>query len=524
KAETTEIVKSFAKDFATASDGVREAVAGRKELLENYSALTPEQKKAMEEDLKQLDQWDAEVEALLKKRKNGTLTNEDQARLQEILSARAELEIKYSVDPGDGYDQIITKMQAALERGKNSGNVDSTLLGDTMRALAEGRKAYMEALNQSYDAEYAQISLIEDESSRMAALAALNEEYQAKRARGQEEYSKAVQEAGKDVWENSDQLAEQIANIDKLAEMVGEFNGIEPGAWVDPSQIEALNEFVQGMSEADLAGMLALIEQMKDAGMSDEDLKSLGIDYDDIKGKLEAIRDVAQSVEGLEPVSELIGTALPEEVTRVLVGLDLTQATTDWETFASGGSLTPISAAVEITGDVDVTGLAVTGTPTGTVTVTGELAPVIKTKEGLAYKVADFKVGVNGELDEITLENGKTYEITGYKVGVDGQLQSVTTKSGETYEVAGFSVPVNGSLKKTITAEDGVAYEVAGFTVDVDGKLKAVTTKDGVTYEIAGYSIGVDGKLQTVTTEDGKTYAIDGFEVDVNGRLAELVA
>ena len=205
---------------------MREAIEGQKDLLSGYEALTPEQLAAMQSDLDQLDAWDKEVEELLTKRKNGYLTDDEQTRLQEILNAKAELEIKYSLDAGSGYEQIITGMHAALERAGNGGHMNDTFLGDTMNALAEGRRAYMDALNQSYDAEYAQIQLIEDETARMTALEQLNEQYRTKRAEGEEEYAAAVREAGKTVWENSD-MSYQIAAIDELAALIGSFEEID---------------------------------------------------------------------------------------------------------------------------------------------------------------------------------------------------------------------------------------------------------------------------------------------------------
>ena len=485
KAETTEIVKSFAEEFSKGSEGVREAIAGQKDLLEGYEALTPEQQAAMQADLEQLDAWDKEVEALLKKRKNGYLTDEEQARLQEILTARAQLEVKYSLDAGDGYDQIITGMNAAIERAKNGGSMDSTFLGDTMNALAEGRKAYMEALNGSYDAEYAQIQLIEDETARMAALDALNERYREKRAQGEEEYAAAVREAGKTVWENTD-MSDQIATIDELAALIGSFEDIDLDGFMDPTQLQEIAKYAEQLSEADLASTLTMIEQLKAAGVSDEELAEMGINYQDILEKLTAIRDVANSTEGLEGLGAMIGEALPEEIQRLMIGLDMTQAEADWAGFAEGKTLTP-TVDLTNTGPIDLTGSikqlemapGVTFTADGDGNITS-----VTTADGIT-----FTADGDGHITSITKADGLTFNLDG-----DGQVTSVTTVDGLT-----FSLDGDGSVTSVTTAE-GLA-----FSVDGDGNVTGITTAEGLSFEVDG-----DGNVTSIVTKEGLTFSADG--------------
>ena len=56
--------------------------------------------------LKQLDAYDKEVQALLKKRQNGKLSEKDQARLQEIVTQRVQIKLEYALGESGGYEQI----------------------------------------------------------------------------------------------------------------------------------------------------------------------------------------------------------------------------------------------------------------------------------------------------------------------------------------------------------------------------------------------------------------------------------
>lgn len=339
KAETGEIVKEFTDGFTGISDGIREKITAQGDLLRGYDALTPEVKATMDADLSQLDAWDREISTLLQKRQNGYLSDGDQERLNEIVQARAEIEVRYLLGDGSGYDDIITQMQAELARLELEDAVDPTLFGDVLTALADGRKAYMDALKDSYDAEYAQINAIGDETAKTAALMALNERYNAQRLEGEEAYAEAIRQAGAQAWQEGG-YTEQIGQIEELAKLLASTDGLD---------FEGIQNLVSGMDEGQMTSMLALVEQLKRAGMSDDELGSLGINYEALLGTITAIRDAAADIEGLDGVADIFGTALPEEVQRILIGLDMTQAAEDWAAFVEGASLTevPLSIALD---------------------------------------------------------------------------------------------------------------------------------------------------------------------------------
>ena len=330
--ETDAQVEQFVGAFTEASDAIREKIQSQSNTAEAYGVtLSADAKAKMEEDLAKLDAYDAEIEALLNKRQGGFLTEEEQARLNDVIQLRAELELEYS--GGDGYDQIITNMQAEVARLQASGETDATVFGDTLNALAQGREAYNQALAESYNAEYAQISAIDDEAARLAALEELNTRYNQKRLEGEQAYQQAVREAGSQTWEaNAEGFDAQVNIIKELGKALGNIDEIDFSDKNNP-----ISTLTESLDEGQLASMLALIEQLKASGMSDDEIfAETGVNATELLSTIQQIRDTASEIEGLESLSEMFGESLPEEVTDILIGLDMTQAAADWEAFMEG--------------------------------------------------------------------------------------------------------------------------------------------------------------------------------------------
>lgn len=329
EAETNAQVDQFVSSFVGASDSIREQIEARGSLLEGLGVMDESTKAQMDSDLAQLEAWDAEIEALLNKRQNGLLTEEEQARLEEVIKLRAELEIDYASADTSGFDQIITNMQAEVARMNASGEIDATVYGDTLNALAQGQQAYNDALNESYNAQYAQIQSIQDAATREAALAALNEQYNQQRLEGERAYQQAVQDAGTAAMEaNKEGFSEQYAQIQEIAAAIGDIDGID---------LTALESLTAGLDEGTLASMVALIQQLQSSGLSNEEIfEQTGIDAANLLSLIQQIRDTSAEVEGLDGINQMFGEALPSEVTDILIGLDMTQAAADWEAFMEG--------------------------------------------------------------------------------------------------------------------------------------------------------------------------------------------
>ena len=528
KGETDEIVKSFVDGFTSGSDDVRDAITAQRDMLDGYGALTPEMQATMDDDLAQLDAWDQEVADLLKKRKNGFLTDEEQARLQELIDKRGEIEVKYSMDTDNGYDQIVTGMRAALERGDKVGYSDPTLIGDTLTALANGRKAYNDSLDESYDKEYATIQAIQDETARQTALDALNEKYQSRRAQGEEEYRQALSEVASEAGRELD-YGGTVGGIYQVAEALGDLENVD---------IEDIKNITEGWDEAQLAGMLTLIEQLRDSGMSNTDIEeTLGLDKGQVDGlynTLTQIRDIANGTEGLDGLGKLVGEALPDEIQRLAVGLDLTQAAADWEAFANGGSL-KLSPTMD-TSTIDLTALeSLTGTVTaihqgasvtvdlstldalnGTVTViddAGNRTTVsISSLEGLTGTVTAVTQGQNVTVDLSTLDalNGTVTVINDAGEATTVSLAALSGLSGTVtgiYEGSAVTVDLgtldalNGTV--TVISDDGTKTTVSlasltGLTGTVTGYQEGET----VTFDATKLS-QLDGTVTSITLGDG---------------------
>lgn len=329
EAETNAQVDQFVSAFVDASDSIREQIEARGNLLEGLGVMDDTTKEQMGSDLAQLEEWDAEIEALLNKRQSGFLSDEEQARLEEVIKLRAELELDYTSADTSGFDQIITNMQAEVARMNASGEIDATVYGDALNALAQGQQAYNDALNASYNAQYAQIQSIQDAATRESALAALNAQYNQQRLEGERAYQQAVQDAGTAAMEaNKGSFSEQYAQIQEIAAAISDIDGID---------LTALESLTAGLDEGTLASMVTLIQQLQSSGMSNEEIfAQTGVEAANLLSLIQQIRDTSAEVEGLEGLNQMFGEALPSEVTDVLIGLDMTQAAADWEAFMEG--------------------------------------------------------------------------------------------------------------------------------------------------------------------------------------------
>lgn len=423
--ETDEIVSDFSDSFAKASDGVRDKIKGRENLLEGLGTMDETTRVQMEADLAQLDAWDAEINTLLKKRQNSLLSPEDQERLDEVIKLRAELELEYGDSSVDGYDKILEGMQADIDRMLARGqgdNADPTLYADTLNALADGRQAYNDALDASYDAQHAQIMAIEDETQRIAALSALNEQYNAQRLEGEEAYQQAVAQAAEQAWSATDMDA-QLTALDELAALLGSGD-------IDPTK---LAEWTSKLDEGKMASMVTLAEQLAATG-DPEAVQNL----EDIRSKIQQIAEIAGSSD-LEGLSTIFGAALPEEVMRVLVELDMDGATETWDNWVAGKD-----------------------TLTTTNTVNIQLNP-------LEQAEIDSWESVNSSL-ELTGPMAKV----GVTLGSDWQSELETAlKNGalQVYGTDGLPIPVTPEVVAALDGNDIIA-------LDADGTYHVIITPE----------------------------------------------
>ena len=511
--ESDEIVKSFVDSFTGDSDSVRDAIEKRSEMLDGLGALSPEAQTKMQGDLAQLDAWDKEIEELLKKRQNGFLTDEEQDRLNEVIKLRAELELEYSGGSTEGYEGVVQGLQAEISRTLASGGeIDMSVYGDALNALAEGRQAYNDSLDQSYDAQYAEIMAIEDEATRTEALAALNEQYNQQRLEGEKEYQEAVKQVATDALTTgleSGGFQEQIDLIDQISEALASGDTVK------------LAELTEGLDEGTLTSLLSVVSQLKESGTTDSEFAAMGIDADDLLSKIQQIRDVASELEGGEGLAQIFGEALPEEVQRIMVGLDTTQAETDWTNFMAGKdvfdttcdiTLNPLdetavaewedaNSGVELTGPAAKVGVGLganwetdvqTALDKGMLTITSNGVDIPVTPEAVAQITANDLV--------LTEEDGTIHVIITPEVGTTQAVDQSTQQMNKNPLEGTIASFMGGSTQDSVNQIANLTSAAAEYRNEVD-QLKdsgEVWNENGVSIsELEMQAQALDGEVVT---------------------------
>ena len=184
--ETDEIVQEWADGFTDDTDEVRELIDARSQELGNYS-FTAGMQEAMQEDLDTLDEIDAKVVELLKKRQNGELTFDDRVSLGLLSEKRRGILEKYTEGSEDGYASIINQSMAQLSRGMGSQDIWT----EGFTAMSEAAVEAQTSLNALYDQQYALIMGNKDlsQAEKDAALGELQTWYNAEQGQLMAEYA-----------------------------------------------------------------------------------------------------------------------------------------------------------------------------------------------------------------------------------------------------------------------------------------------------------------------------------------------
>ena len=144
--ESNEIVAHWTDSFKTLTASTRDELTALKETADKNGYTSVSQ--GLAADIQTLDQMDAEITRLLKKRQNGFFSEKDQIRLQELIDTREAIEVKYRLTPEetDGFSTIAQKVEAEVARAQARGKTDAdvTVYENAVKAAAEG----MAAINQ----------------------------------------------------------------------------------------------------------------------------------------------------------------------------------------------------------------------------------------------------------------------------------------------------------------------------------------------------------------------------------------
>lgn len=498
--ETNEIVNTSIAAFTAGTESVRSGIESYRE-----SASAAGLGEALDADIAKLDAMDAEVEKLLKKRRNGNLTDEEIARLYKLQIDRESLAIKYHlVDDGTGgFDKIIQDVEAQMSRGADP----LVAWADVYTAAAQGAQAYTDALNAEYDAQYKTISMMTDGDERTKALGDLQKWYNEQVQAGNQAYADAIQKAA----DLTGALADNGPYADTASGIVAVKDAMEKLAAAGDdqnAQAEALTELqtaLDGLDETAVVELTAGLVSMSEAGAT----MSEGM-----TSAMEALTGIKELMTGgtdlfgdaYESLSTLFGEGLDQEVLEISATLNTEGLEATYAAWAAGGH-------ADIIPSIDI--------PEETIDLTGNITSVMA-QAGVTFSIdgsgnitdvdwpegTTFKMDGSGNITSATTADGLTYMLDG-----SGIITSVTTAAGVTYTVDGSGVVTGVATAYGVTFSVDGSGNITGiataggltFNVDGSGRVTSVTTTDGVTFSVNG-----TGQITGVTTGDGVTFTLDG--------------
>lgn len=340
--ETDIQINGLNEDFQSITGQTREYLQAQQEIAKEHgnTALAD----SIQEDIDRLDKLDAQIENLLWKRKNGKLRNSDYQILDEAIDVEAEIRVKYNISgDSDGYEKINQYIETETAKAEARGEeVSIDVYGEGIAAAAQGYAAVGDSIEQWYNEEYAMIQLMEEGQAKRDAQMALDAEYNARRAQATKDYADELQKLAVGVydptegWQDEGMEKAQSGILGLMSALSLYKNGA--------ADIEEVRLAFKGIAEdkdglIDYYSYLQMIYGLIQQGMltSEQAQSVFGIDPETELGNLERISQYVSSLGGDlgKEMSEFFTGVLPSEVTNVLIGLDMTQASADWQEWAN---------------------------------------------------------------------------------------------------------------------------------------------------------------------------------------------
>lgn len=444
--ETDDTVKSYVDSFKTVTDSTRDSL---KELAaqakENgYSELYA----GMQLDIAELDAIDARVAALVKKRQESFLTDDDVRELSDLINRRQEIDVQYNLSPSDkGFGEIERSADAALARAKAAGTDTAQVYEDALVASAQGMAEINRQLDAEYDQRYKLVQLMDDETQaaeKQARLTELDAWYQQQRRENGMQYAAAMGKYLKPVWE-SEGIKQTTKDLSKLYTLLTDYANNRADA-------TALSAFTDGLDEDRIAEYYTLMTQVQSLlsqglGM-DELSEQLNIDPAQLETAYDMLKQIGTQLAGmdtdkvLEPLRSMFGSSLAEELITVSTSLNLDGARADWEEFAKDPGTDVFTGAIveayrEAEGGADVSGVQPR--------ITGVLTDV--SGEGRAFVAHSCTVSAEGTLTVVT-GDGEIFTAVDYTANAEGTLTGVDGE-GRAFVVrnAGVTAEAKPALK-----------------------------------------------------------------------------
>ena len=498
--ESNEIVTHWTDSFKTLTASTRDELTALKETADKngYTSVS----KGLAADIQTLDQMDAEIARLLKKRQNGFLTEKEKIRLQELIDTREAIEIKYHLtqEDVDGFDTIQQKLEAEVARAQARGKQDAdvSVYENAVKAAAEGMAAINAQIDERYDKEYGLIQLIEDETERQKALEDLNSRYNDERKVAAQEYAETLSSIVMPVW-NQPEIQQASQQMDELFTKLREYSMASESE--KPALLADLQALSSSMDEGALAEYLSLMTQIQsllDSGMSEAEVQALFPDID-FSTQLDQFAGIVSYLDliktDLPGLYSMFGEALPEEVLKIATDLDMTGAQARWDEFAANPGA--------ITTEAIITGLS---TGDQQVNVDAFIASYTEVPEGASTAALTPK-GLVAYVE-------KYAEVTG---GAD--VSGLTPEIAECL-VAGYKELASGADVSLLKPDEIVAY-VSSYAQQQGVDISALSP-EGVTAFVMAYEEATGGALTTALTPDDVTAMVAKYLQAENVDLSAL--
>lgn len=498
--ESNEIVAHWTDSFKTLTASTRDELTALKETADKNGYTSVSQ--GLAADIQTLDQMDAEIARLLKKRQNGFLTEKEKIRLQELIDTREAIEIKYHLtqEDVDGFDTIQQKLEAEVARAQARGKQDAdvSVYENAVTAAAEGMAAINAQIDERYDKEYGLIQLIEEETERQKALEDLNSRYNDERKAAAQEYAETLSSIVMPVW-NQPEIQQASQQMDELFMKLREYSMANESE--KPALLADLQALSSSMDEGALAEYLSLMTQIQsllDSGMSEAEVQALFPDID-FSTQLDQFAGIVSYLDliktDLPGLYSMFGEALPEEVLRIATDLDMTGAQARWDEFARNPGA--------ITTEAIITGLS---TGDQQVNVDAFIASYTEIPEGASTAALTPK-GLIAYVE-------KYAEITG---GAD--VSGLTPEIAECL-VAGYKELASGADVSLLKPDEIVAY-VSSYA-EQQGVDISTLSPEGLTAFVMAYEEATGGALTTALTPDDVTAMVAKYLQAENVDLSAL--
>lgn len=482
KRETNAIVREWTDSWMQLTAGTREGLAGLKENADanGYTGLSAQ----IQSDMDTLDAMDREIAALLKKRQSKYFTEEDQRRLQELIAARGDIEIKYHLVEADagGFDTIRDKMAAEVARAQARGQADAdvTVYQNAIAAAGQGMAAVNAQIDAQYDKEYALIQLIEDSTERQAAMDDLNARYLEQRRQAVQEYGETLAGFVMPVW-NSESMQTAGDQMDRIVQLMRQYyladDSEKPGIL---TQMEALTSEMDEGTLAEYYGLLTQIQSLLDSGMTEAEVQALfpEIDFSSALEQLASIQTFLSTRQNVLPgLASMFGEALPEEVLTIATDLDLTGAQARWAEFAANPGAITTDAVIQ------------------SYTEAENAAKQQPTVDAFVAKYTEIPEGAD---KSALTPTGLLAYVTTYAEATTGTDVSALTPENITAMVSAYNELATGADVSTLTPDEITAYVMQ--YLEKEGVDTSALTPAAVTAFVMAYEEVTGGALTTALT------------------------